>query len=385
MSQRIRVFITTSHISCVYMTLHARSTRSAGVRDVLLVDAGQRTGVLIHLIQEVASMHDWSLVHDFSDHVTTDHRFEPGVFKRLTRRWKEAPLARNIYGALLKRHLHKRDAAYRVRLRDLLRDVIKPTEEVVIYAHTQSPISEPLRLEFPQARLSFFEHGLGDYHYIVDQGQLRGPFRALFAEGFKRFLELRGIPSDQVLPLTLPVDYPQLASELMRKHGAPTDKSRPAEKPFVFVLLEAVDMYEVPEQFWGAYIDHLIGALDHPERYHYLLKPHPTQSAVSFRATEARFRGLGLSYTLLDDPADRGIAAEVLFARWSASTEHVFCLFSSACFYLSQLYRDPHITYHYSTTFMEKWTGNAPPMFKRHFDALKPLIEEVFAERCQPY
>jgi hypothetical protein len=151
------------------------------------------------------------------------------------------------------------------------------------------------------------------------------------------------------------------------------------------VLLEAVDMYVVPPAFWGAYIDHVLSALPDPQGHHFLLKPHPAASPASLEATVRRCAELGLSFTLMTDPKEMGIAAEVLFAAYADRTDHVFCLFSSACFYLSRLYRSPHITYHYSTSWMERWTGQAPPMYKRHFAALKPLIEQVFAERCVPY
>ena len=144
-------------------------------------------------------------------------------------------------------------------------------------------------------------------------------------------------------------------------------------------------MYQVPGAFWGAYIDGILNAISDSSGIHFLLKPHPSASAVSLAATLARCRERGISFTLMDDPLHKGVAAEVLFAEHAARTEHVFCLFSSACFYLSMLYPAMGITFHYSTERMERWTANAPPMYKRHFEALKPLIRGVFAERCVPY
>lgn len=380
---RIRIFVTVSHISCVYMGLYARSTRVADGEDILILSQGRRSPELVRTILDAAALHTWGAVHDLSLPAPPGDDYEPGVIKRFTRRAKDAPVLRHVYAWLLRRHERELDGRYERILLRLLGNTRASAGSVEIHTHTQAYPLQPLLRIFPQATLSFFEHGLGDYHYIADRHRLRAPIRVLFADRFKRFLDQRGIPAGDVLQLELPSDFPRFAEGALG-----TDRCRyplPEGRPIVFVLLEAVDMYEVPQAFYAGYIDRILGAISGPERYHFVLKPHPAQSARSIATTRARSDESGLSYTVLDDPNDRGIAAEILFARFAERTEHVFCLFSSACFYLSQLYRSPHITYHYSTEHMDRWTVNAPPMYKRHFEALKPLIREVFSERCQPY
>lgn len=384
MSSRTRVFVTTSHISALYMTLHARATWIAGDRDVFLVDIGTRSTAVLAAIYRAAALHRWDALHSHSTVAEEDHRFEPGLMKRLTRRWKEVFPLRPLYDRSRKRFEQRRDARL---MADLERTIgaLLDVVDLEVFGHTQTVLNDLIARMRPRARSAYFEHGLGDYLYLVEGGRPRGPMYALFASGFKRFLSSRGIAEGNVRQLELPADFHSIALEQLSGVAPDTVRSGSQDRPVVLVLLEAVDMYEVPDAFWGAYIDHVLAVLDEPQRFHFLLKPHPIASAGSLRATEAHCERLGLSYELLDAGWQRGIAAEVLFAQWTERTHHVFCLFSSACFYLSQLYRQSHITYHCSPDFMDRWTGQAPPMYKRHFEGLKPLIKEVFSERCIPY
>lgn len=381
---RLRIFLTTSHISSVYMTLHAAATRQQEDVDILLVDGGARRAAVIDAIRCTARLHDWALFHSCSAVLADGHRTEPTLRKRLTRRWKEAPFLRPVYNALLRMYQLRQQRREERMLRSLLAPFLGNNHRVEVHLHTQNRLEAPLRMLFPDLRPVFFEHGLGDYHYLLEQGRMRGPFVAVFAERFAAYLEKQGRLDQEVIPLALPTDIHVPMTRVLTALAVPPTPV-PNHRRLVVVLLEAVDMYVVPPTFWGAYIDHVLSALPGPERYHFLLKPHPAASASSLAATVLRFKELGLSFTLMDHPRLKGIAAEVLFAAYCDRTDHVFCLFSSACFYLSRLYRAPHITYHYSTTWMERWTGNAPPMYKRHFAALQPLITEVFAERCVPY
>lgn len=385
-SGSVRVFICTSHISSVYMTLYARATKAPNNKDVLLVDIGSRRDDVVRLIEEVSKLHNWTLFHSYSDRLPNDHRFEPNLRKRLTRRWKEVPLVRGIYRSLLRKFLKKRDRAYRMQLRALLGPLVEGSSSILLHAHTETYMRGPFLEEFPKADLTFFEHGQGDYIHILRGKEPLGPLRALFAEPYKTFLASRRIPSDWVLPLNVSENFPTLASQLLDLHRrGNTQIIQNDGKPLVYILLEALDMYEVPTAFWGAYIEHIVNALPHPLQFHFILKPHPSQSTLSLKFTDTRCKELGLSYTLMDNIADTSIAAEIDFAQYAANTRHVFCLVSSACFYLSQLYRSTRTEFHYSTEFMEKWIGSAPPQFKRLFAEMKPLIKEVLAERCVPY
>ena len=384
-NDRTRIFICTSHISCVYMALFARDTWAAGMKDILLVDTGIRRSEVVRSISEAASLHRWRTFHSFSEEVGIEHRFEPSLRKRLTRRWKGAPVIRTIYSWLLKRYMSARDRRYAAELMIVL-GADATAGSVEVFAHTETYLRHPLQQLFPSSACTFMEHGQGDYIHIIEGGKPIGQLRALFAVPFKCFLERYGQGSDWVLPLRLPDDFPAIAADLLAKHElGNTAPMVEVTMHVVYVLLEALDMYNVPPEFWGAYIEHIIGSLDDPKKYHFILKPHPRQSALSMEHTRSSCDKSGITYSILEGGLGHSLATEIEFARWAGRTEHVFCLVSSGCFYLSQLYRDLRITYHYSTEFMERWIGDAPPQYKRLFAKMKPLISEVLAERCVPY
>lgn len=385
-AKRVRVFIATSHISSVFLTLHAKATHRPEHIDILLVDIGTRRDEVVRLILEAARMHQWAFVHSFSLRVPDDHRFEPGLRKRLTRKWKNTALIRPFYHAMLRRFERKRDIRYRNILRAMIGPYVPTGTTLLIHAHTETYMPTPLMQEFPGSECLFFEHGQGDYIYILRNGEQIGPLHALFAEPFKRYLAAQGLPNDRILPLNVPSDLRPIAQELLHASGVdPGTPSSTHDKPYVLILMEALDMYNVPSAFWSAYIDHVLTVLSDPHGFHFLLKPHPSQSATSISLTKARLDALGLCYTLLDHGAQKSIAVEVLFSAWAERTQHVFCLVSTGCFYLSQLYQDPKITYHYSTSFMARWMKYAPPQYTALFKEMVPLIEHVLAARCLPY
>ncbi len=380
----VRVFISTSHISSVYMTLYARATHLPEHKDVLLVDVGTRRQEVIRLIEEVSTFHDWSLFRSFSAEAPEGHRYEPGLRKRLTRRWKGLPLVRDLYNLLLDLFQSGRNARYRSALVELLAPLASPKDTLQVHAHTETYLRIPMLQAFPNSTCDFFEHGQGDYIHVLDGHLPLGRLHALFAAPYRRFLEQRGWSSEWVIDLQGSAGFAELSERLLVRHGVgPVDHM--VTGPVVLILLEALDMYHVSEAFWGAYIDHVVSYLGSPYDYHFILKPHPSQSAHSLKLTEERCGELGLNYTLLNTARQSSMAVEVDFARWAARTHHVFCLVSTGCFYLSQLYRAPHIHYHYSTSFMEKWIRSAPPQFRQLFEKMKPLISEVLSERCQPY
>lgn len=383
---RTRVFVTTSHISCVFMCLHARHTARPGDRDILLVDIGERHGGMLRIIAEAAALHAWTLYKSFSGEPPEGISYKPSLWKRTVRRLKELPMARGFYRRALAAFEQRRDERYGRLMDELLRPFLGEGEELVVHGHTQTYLNKLIAARHPRAASVFFEHGIGDYIFIQEGGRLRGPMIALFARPFSAYLRRHGMSDSGILPLPMPVPFPEVAGELLTRHSdAQGLPALPPGKPFVLILLESVELYEVPRRFWAAYIDHVLGALADPQRYHFLLKPHPRASKEALHCTEEHCRALGLSFSLLDEPWQKNMAMEVLFHHWADRTEHVFCLFSSACFYLSQLYPDPHIRYHSSIDFMDAFIGKAPPLFKQQFQAVKPLVKEVFSERCLPY
>jgi hypothetical protein len=386
-SPYIRIFVTTSHISTVYMTMLAQATRSDAFIDILLIDTGIRRKELLTLISETSEFHKWALVHNFSDEVTEAHDFKPSLRKTITRKAKTWPGIKQVYDGMLTRYMNKRDAGYGVKLEQLLEPFIKSAQVSDLYLMTQTYLNRPLTQLFSGASINYMEHGIGDYYYILDKATPQGKMHAVFASPYRKYLANLGIANDWVLDLPGKDKFPALAKELLERHkiSLRTDELPLPEKPIVYLLLEAVDMYNVDDSFWTAYIDHILKELKDPGSYHFLLKPHPMHSKHSIEKTEQYFGKLGLDYSILGGENYSSAAAEVLFSRWEDRTEHVFCLFSSSCFYLSQLYCNPKIRYYYSTEFMSRYIDNAPPQYYKLYVEIRPLIEQVFAERCKPY
>jgi hypothetical protein len=381
---KLRIFVTTSHISTVYMTLLAKATCTKEYTDILLLDGGYRREELLKLINDIATYHSWQLVHSFSEHVEANHDFKPTLRKRLTRKWKTLPLIRSFYQWLLQKHTVRKEEQYKSTLLKLLPQ-INAGQKVEFYMITQTHIGATLSAIFPAAKKCFMEHGIGDYFYVQEKNEPDKKFFAIFSAPFRKYLEQSAQPFEYVHPIPGLENFSSFAAELLRNNSFTLPEIPSQTKPVVFILLEAVDMYNVPINFWKEYLEHITQQLASPEQYHYIMKTHPIQSGVSIANSEAFFREKNYTYTLLAGEKLSSVSVEVLFTRWADQTDHVFCLFSSGCFYLSQLYKNKNITFWYSTKFMSRYIGNAPPQYKKHYEGLRPIIENVFAENCKPY
>lgn len=386
MGKTIRIFVTTSHISTVYITLHASATKSEGYYDVLFIDDGKRKEQIIHLIDEISQLHNWDLYYNFSSILPSNYDFKPSWKRNFIRRWKSTPGISFVYGIMLQRFIRKKNNRFKTRLISLLQSFF-PVDKVELYLMTQTYLNLPLREYFPQAEINFMEHGIGDYFYIQKEDSTNIKFVALFSNAFSEYLSKR--LKRNILPTKIHGlnNFNSLAKKIITIHNQTEKYSFPIDpsKPIVLIILEAVDMYNVNTNFWTDYLVHIVERLDNASKYHYLVKPHPIQSEVSLKKTTDWFNEKKLNYNILDGDFLSCISIEIIFQHWLHQTEHVFCLFSSSCFYLSQLYKDSKIKFWYSTTFMSKYIENAPPQYQQHFNGLIPLIEEVFSENCTAY
>lgn len=385
-NSKTRIFVTTSHISTMFITLYANESKKDSDIDILFIDSGLRKKSLLKLITQTASYHTWNLFHSFSQQVNEEHDFRPGIRKRLTRKWKTLPLIGLFYNILLKKHKSKTEEQFRNRLSELLIPFGK-SKEVELYFMTQTSLNAPLLRLFPTASLNYLEHGIGDYLYVLGGHKQAIKFHAVFANSFKKYLAKEKISTEWVTAIAGQSKFSELAGKLLdnqkKNNSLPIELSQ--SKNFVFILLEAVDMYDVSEDFWAAYIDHILKQIEVPQNFHYLLKTHPVQSQFSISKTEEHFKQLGLNYTILSADQFGSMSAEILFEMYADETRHVFCLFSSACFYLSQFYQHKEIKFWYSTDFMSNHLQNAPTQYIQHFNGLRPMIEEVFSENCKSY
>ena len=386
-SPRLRIFNTSSHVCTVYLTMLARETRQAGDIDILFLDAGARRKGSVEVILQTAKLHEWAKVHDFSISFDESKGYKPSTRKVITRRIKAWPVIRSIYNFLLASHMKSQDKKYRPLLSEILDPFIKDKKSIEIFQLTQTALNRQLMQLFPDASINYIEHGVIDYLFVLKPETPKGNFYGVFAEQYKRYLQKRNLPTDWVRQIPGTSDFPIIADEniLRLSEKIHFEQLDIPDKPCVFVVLEAVDIYYVKPTFWGEYMDRIFAQLPYPEKFHYLLKPHPMQSEESLTATIKHFDSLGYQYTLLNQSSMSMVCAEVLFTLWKKKIEHVFCLFSAACFYLSLLYANEKIKFWYSTDFMRKHADKAPPDIHKAFLGACELIEEVFVDNCTAY
>ncbi|HTL80364.1 MAG TPA: hypothetical protein VL651_01595, partial [Bacteroidia bacterium] len=210
---------------------------------------------------------------------------------------------------------------------------------------------------------------------------------AVFAKPYRRYLDAIGRKDILVVPIPGIDEFQKYAKQLLQIHRniIHPEKLVLPQKPVIYILLEAVDMYEVREEFWTNYIDHILKKINSPKDHHFILKLHPMHSKHSLVKTENYFRKLGLEFSVLGDEIMSSASAEVVFSHYADHTTDVFCLFSSSCFYLSQLYSDKGIRFWYSTNFFMDYIENAPPQYHKLYVEIKPILDNVMAEKCSSY
>ncbi len=380
----LRIFLSSSHLSTLFMALHAKKTRQTDCRDILIVESAKIKESLLKLIHDTNTIHKWDEIHDFVSAVSDEEDMKPTFRKTLTRKLKTKPIAKQIYNALHESHIKKERKKLKEKLETILKNRIH-SPKVELNFLPQTLLNPVLMGIFPNAKLRYFEHGLGDYLHAEN---LNGnEFYCVFSEQLKKYLSEKGINNEFVSPSVTSADFEKASIDVIDHHpNKETILNSFKEKNLcVLILMESVEMYNVKKSFWTEYLEKCLEQIPNPNQFTFLLKPHPAQSIESIEITKSFFEKKGLKYKMLDAPSLTGMSIEILFPLWKDNINHVFALFSSSLFYLSVLYPESHITYHYSYEFMAKHIGNAPEQYKKHFYGLGELIEKVFSSNCRKF
>ncbi len=376
----LRIFLCTSHLSSLFMALYARKTSQANSKDILLIESPKIKKSHLNLIHETTSIHNWNQIHDFVSIASDEENLKPSLRKTLTRKLKTKPIAKQIYSSLLTSHLKRENEKLKVKLKNIFKN---SSDEIELHLLTQTTMNPVLTELFPKAKVNYFEHGLGDYHYISEKTNSK--FLCLFSEEFKKYLLSKKINSDFVSQSVLPHEFESASKSISNNLSAEIKNIFQHNSPSVLILMESVEMYNVKQAFWTDYLEKCLEQIQNPEKYFYFIKPHPVQSIESIEITKNFFKKRKLKFILLQQPILTSTSIEVLFPLMKENISNVFALFSSSLFYLSKLYPEPHITYHYSYEFMKKHIGNAPEQYKQHFNGLEELIKEVFSKNCKEF
>ena len=380
----LRIFLTSSHLSTMFMALYAEKTRQKDCRDILIVESAKIKESLLKLIHETNAIHKWDEIHDFVSVVNDAGDMKPSLRKTITRKLKTKPIAKQIYNALYQSHSKKEIEKSKERLQSLLKKHIH-SSEVELNFLPQTFLNPVLSKLFPKAKINYFEHGLGDYlHTSIMNGN---DFNCVFSEQLKKYLSSKKNNNNFVFPSATSSDFEKASKDVINNHPSKEIilNSFKEKSSCVLILLESVEMYNVKKSFWTEYLEKCLGQIPNANQLTFLLKPHPAQSIESIEITKSFFEKKGLKYKMLENPSMAGMSVEVLFPLWKENIQHVFALFSSSLFYLSVLYPESHITYHYSYDFMAKHISNAPEQFKKHFLGLGEFIEKVFSSNCKQF
>lgn len=364
------------------MILYARSTRREGHKDILLLDWPAKAKSLIDLLKGTQRIYDWHSIIDLSTQLDDSTQFTVSTTKSLTRKLKEKPGFKQVYDFLYQRHSKKQTRQHARRIAEGVAGLGEVTE---INMLTGTGVNDALLGLFPKARVNYFEHGIGDYHYIPDITPKGFQFHCVFANEFKKFLVEKGIDHSYVRPLEGAENFPAIAKEVMDTDPAREEiiqKTKVSGK-IIVILLEAVQVYEVPDQYYIDYIDLCMKHVERPEEYTFVLKPHPRQTPRSMDDQKKRLEEhYKVKTLLLNDRLLASYSAEVLFSLWKDQVHAVFSTFTSAVFYNSVLYGNDITRFYYSYEFFTHYQDNAPPQFKTLYKELKDLINNVLSYRC---
>ncbi|MBS1647593.1 MAG: hypothetical protein JST67_09665 [Bacteroidetes bacterium] len=371
-----RIFVSTSHICTLYMILYAQQTNKGAYRDVLLLDTPPKKASLKKLLFDTKKIYAWHDIIDLSPTLPEETDFEVSTRKALTRKWKNVFFIRPFYQFLLKKYVQKEDKKIQQKLQKIF---IEPASVVELNLLTQTVINANLMQVFPKAQVHYFEHGMGDYFFIQQLPAKK--FYCVFAQRFREHLQNTGQAFDYVYTLDTH-SFPALAKQIVENDTLTATPPFLSDEKLVLILMESVQMYQVPDVFYTDYIDLCVSKIAQPKEYTYILKPHPFQTKQSLEISKKHFQQLGLKTTVLESTKSASYSAEVLYSLWQEQTYYVFSVFSSALYYISKLYYNDRTQFCYAYRFFKQYIDKAPEQYVRFFKGLEDPIKKVVSENA---
>lgn len=378
--KQLRIFLTSSCIATVYMSIYARQTKRRGQTDVLILDALALKPSHRELILQAAKLHKYHQVEDFSLENSEEATVVPSFNKHLTRTLKTQPGFKQVYNFLYYFHLKKVNRDHRKKLRKLFDPQFFEMEEVDLIMQPVLHLHLPLRKLFPGAQVRLFEHGIGDYLDLAKKLKPGDLFHCVFDEPFRHFLMRRGRDSFEIYA-AVPEDSFEKASRRFTRIFPQLKALRPQAPPkkkVAILAMQSLEEFFIPPAFWDTFIDLCISRIPDPSEVHFLVKPHPRQSAQALEGISLYFTENGYSFEIWDSPAIRSLSLEILFQVWLPYVKYVFSPFSSSVFYLSYLYPSKEIAYYYSLESIYPFTYRTPDLYKNRWTTLQEYIREVF-------
>jgi hypothetical protein len=364
------------------MIAYARKTNNENFKDVLILDTPPKKAALIKVITDTVKIYPWAEIINLSTVIPEEADFTPNTRKSLTRKLKTKPIIKPVYDFLLKLHLKKQKNSEAKIIQNQLMGKGNVSEINIL---TQTGVNDVLFKLYPKASVNYFEHGQGDYFFIQNIKPYTYNFYCVFADKFKQYLQNREQENNYVKSLLSANDFPAIAKEVINTDAqqASIKAQLQVEGKLVLILMENVQIYNVPDTFWTDYLDLCIAQVDNPNEYTFILKPHPTQSLKSIEISKHYILNTcKLKALVIENKHAVNYSVEVLYSLWQDNTHYVFSVFSSALYYISKLYGNETTKYYYAYDFFKKYIGDAPPQFSSYFIDLDDLLRNVFSENC---
>lgn len=379
----LRIFLVSSHFSAILQSIYASSTKKEGDVDVLMIDYPSQKKALSQLILNTDCIHKWDLKLNYAPELTDETNMRPSLKKRLTRKAKQLPVLKGIYDKMLSKHMLKFYADFEVRIKRDLSNV--NSDSVQLSVLTKTGLNDVLFKLYPSADVNYFEHGIGDYMYYAQNKIKNGNLFCLFPTEFASYLKSINSPNANRINGFIKENLFYDAIQNLEKNYIIKNEQelvKLGNSKLVFILIESVEIYEVPSNFWQDCIQLYLSKIDVAEDYTYVLKPHPLQSFDAITAIENYFKERNLKYILLRNSKFINVGAELIFYFFAKQTKFVFSLFSSSVYYFTKLYPSAEIKYYHGYKLFEKYTKNSPKQFTDIYKGLEPIITNVLAKDC---
>ena len=364
------------------MILYARKTKTEAYKDVLVLDWPDKKASLTKVITDTKKIYNWVDVINLSRTISDETDLAPSSKKKLIRKLKEIFFLKPAYNLLLKRHRAK---CAKIEEQTILSHLAGKGEVVEVNILTQTGIIESLFKLFPKAAVNYFEHGMGDYFLIQKVKRVDFNFYCIFNERFKEYLVTRNLPGNYVKGFIEAGDFLAISKETINadeKRDEIISQYQFAGKK-VLILLESVEIYNVPDNFWTDYLDLCMSKIPNPQDYTFILKPHPAQSFKAIELSKSHMiNHYKVKTVVIEGNKAVNYSVEVLYSMWDDSTDYVFTVFSSALYYISKIYNNKQTKYFYAFDFFKDYTKNAPAQFVYIFNGIEDVVKNVLSENC---
>ncbi len=382
MSNTLRIFLSSSGLSTLYLSIYARQSAKGGETDLFFIDALSLKPSQRDLILQAAAHHSYEQIYDLSRPVEETSTMVPNRRKQLTRQFKTRAGFKQVYDFLYKYKLMQEDQKHVQTLhKHAGKYLLQKYERVELHLQPVLHLNRAFQKLFPKAQMRFFEHGLGDYLDFDVTMKLGDLFHCVFASQLKHYYNQTGRKSDYIFPVISAKGFFDPDLELSSLFPQLQEIEVPWDQHIALIAVQALEQFQVDLAYWNHFLDLCLQRIEDPEDLLFLVKPHPRQEPEVVARVSHYLEEKGLSVQVWDKPELRSLNMEILFSVLIDRVKYVFSPFSSTVFYLSELYPSNLVQYFYSLQSIFPFTSKTPALYIQRWKDLHPYLQEVFGKR----